>query len=190
MKMKKIAALLLTLCLLLGSSAALAEEGYNDHPFRSGVDYSERYRDYGAQPSMLNFGSVKMNQIQNISSNSVEKTTINSGSAAKIAQSLADGDLFYYIYAKYQTAKSVPDHTINTMLVMEDPTGNYYTMYDEMHVEASGSNYRYSGLARFFDATTPLIRCYLDHGELPTGEYVFTMYFNDQFFRSNTVLLK
>ena len=41
-------------------------------------------------------------------------------------KSLIDGDLFYYIYAKYQTSKSVPDHTINTMLVMEDPTGNYY----------------------------------------------------------------
>lgn len=190
MNMKKITALLLALCLLLGASIALAEESYNDYPFVRGVDYSERYRDYGAQPSMLNFGSVKMNQIQSITSNSVKKTTIKSGSASKIEQSLIDGDLFYYIYAKYQTSKSVPNHTINTMLVMEDPTGNYYTMYDEMHVEATGSNYRYSGLARFFDATTPLIRCYLDHGELPTGEYVFTMYFNDKFFRSNTVVLK
>lgn len=189
--MKRITALLLALCLLLGTSIALAdEESYNDYPFRPGVDYSERYRDYGAQPSMLNFGSVKMNQVQNIASNSVEKTTIKSTSAAKIEEALLEGELFYYIYAKYQTSKSVPDHTIDTMLVMEDPTGNYYTMYDELHVVGIGSNYRYSGLARFFDATTPLIRCFLDHGCLPTGEYVFTMYFNNQFFRSNTVVLK
>lgn len=188
--MKKIVALLLALCLVMGAAVALAEQSYNDHPFVSGVDYTEPYKDYGAVPSMLNFGSVRTSDAQTKGIDKAKKTTIKNASAAKVAGTLEDGDTFYYIYAKYQTSKSVPDHTIETMLVMEDPTGNYYTTYDQLFVQGISSNYRYSGLARYFDATTPLIRCYLDHGELPAGEYEFTMFFNNQFFRSNKVVLK
>lgn len=188
--MKKIVSLLLALCLVLCCLPVLAEkETHDDYPFLPDVDYTQRYTDYGAKPSMLNFGSVKMEDVSNIGSNSVKKTTIKKATAASIEEALVDGTDFYYIYAKYQTAQSVPDHSIDTMLVMTDPTGNYYTGYDQLHVQASGSNYRYSGLARFFNASYLLARCFLDHNGLPEGEYTFTMYFNNKFFRENTLLL-
>lgn len=186
--MKKLFGLLLIVCLLLSVLPALAQqESYADNPFKPGVDYTERYNDYGAVPSMLNFGSVKRSDIETTSiyENSVKKTTIKKTSAAKIEESLFSGDLIYYIYAKWQTAQSVPTHTIDAMLVMTDPYGKHYTIYQEVYVEGIGGNYRYSGLPRYFDATPLIARCYLENGHMPKGNYTFTMYFNDQFFREN-----
>jgi len=186
--MKRLLALLLAACLAFAAIPALAqEESYDDDPFLPGIDYTKKYTDYGAKPSMLNFGSVKRSDIEtrSIFENSVKKTTIKTTSAKKIEDSLFEGDLLYYIYAKWQTARSVPTHTIDAMLVMTDPYGKHYTTYQEVYVEGISSNYRYSGLPRYFDVTPLIARCYLENGSLPTGKYTFTMYFNDQFFRQN-----
>ena len=54
--MKRFVSVLMTLCLLCTLANALAA----DQPFVSGVDYTQRYRDHGAVPSMLNFGSAPL----------------------------------------------------------------------------------------------------------------------------------
>lgn len=187
--MKKWVSVLLLLCLLMTSIPALAQqESYADDPFKPGVDYSEKFKDYGAMPSMLNFGSVKLSELeaaQSITSNAVEKTTIKKIKGSKVEEALFAGDKLFYIYAKWQTAKAVPDHTIDTMLVLTDPNGKHYSQHQEIFVEGISGKYRYSGLGYFFDATSLLARCYLENMGFPKGQYMFTMYFNDQFFRSN-----
>ena len=50
--MKRIAALLLALCLTLSAPLAMAA----DHPFKADINYNQKYRENGARPTMLNFG--------------------------------------------------------------------------------------------------------------------------------------
>ena len=191
--MKRIIAMLLMLCLLVASVPALAQtESYTDNPFQPGVDYSKKYKDYGAMPSMLNFGCVDVNELQaarSITDSSVTKTTITEISASRVLESLVNQDTLYYIYAKWQTAKAMPDTTIDTMLVLTDPTGKQYSQHQDIFVEGISGKYRYTGLGYFFDATNLLIRSYLENGEFVKGKYIFSMYFNDQFFRTNNEVI-
>ena len=178
--MKRIVSLLLALMLTFGASLALAA----DQPFRPGVDYSQEYRDNGAVPSMLNFGSAPLAPGEWFDDKGVKKTTITKTSARTIERSL--GKMNYYIYAKWQNAYSFDYNFIDAMLVMTDPEGNYYATYGEWEQWDGKRNMK---CYWYFDVTNLLQRCMTDNGnQLPRGQYSFSMFFNDQRFRVNKVL--
>lgn len=187
--MKKWIALLTLLCVLFTMSTGLAAEGdYGpDNPFLPGVDYSKPYRDYGAVPAQLNFGKVKVADVQRGNTDSAK--TVDSMSTTEMMNILMGDDEIFYVFAKHQTSKSVPRHTVNTMLVLQDPYGNNFTSYDVLNVAGTGSGYRYSGLSKFFDVEMSLYRVILHNGELPKGEYIITMYYDNKFFRSTSFVL-
>lgn len=177
--MKRIVSLLLALCLTLAAPLAMAA----DQPFKEGVNYSEEYSDNGAVPSMLNFGSASLAPGERFED--VKKTTVTSMSAKTVEKSL--GKMNYYIYAKWQNARAFDFYYIDAMLVMTDPTGNYYAMYEEAEQWDGKRNMICSW---FFDVTNLIERCVEDHGELPKGQYTFSMFFNDQSFRVTKVVFK
>ena len=179
--MKRIVSLLLALMLIFGSSLALAA----DQPFKSGINYGQKYKDNGCVPSMLNFGSAQLSPGESFYDKSVKKTTITKTSAKSIERSL--GKMNYYIYAKWQNAYGFDYNFIDAMLVMTDPNGNYYATYGEWE--------QWDGEKRmictwYFDVTNLLQRCMNDNGNsLPRGQYSFSMFFNDQCFRVTKVVL-
>lgn len=187
--MKKLFALLTMLCLLLTMSVSFAsEEDYGpDNPFLPGVDYSQPYRDHGAVPAQLNFGRMKVSDAQKGNTNSAK--TVTSMSADEMMEILLGDDEVFYVFAKHQTSKSVPKHTVNTMLVLQDPYGNYFTSYDVLSVAGTGSGYRYSGLSKFYDVEMSLLRCIVHNVGLPKGEYILTMYYDNKFFRATSFTL-
>ena len=74
------------------------------------------------------------------------------------------------------------------MLVMTDPTGNYYAQNDFAELTESGRNYVWRW---FWDVNNLFERCMSDNGgSLPKGQYTFSMFFNDQSFRVNRITLK
>ena len=176
--MKRIIALLLALCLTLSAPLALAA----DNPFVSGVNYSDKFNDNGARPSMLNFGSA--NLAPGESFYDAKTQTITKSTARNVERSL--GTLDYYIYAKWQYAKSFEYYYIDAMLVMTDPTGNYYATYGEWEQ----IDYERNTVCSWFWSVNSLFeKCIDDHGSLPRGQYTFSMFFNDMNFRVAKVQL-
>lgn len=176
--MKRIIAMLLALALTLSAPLAMAA----DQPFKSGVNYGAQYDDNGARPSMLNFGSATLAPGEQF--DNAKKTKINKTSAKTVEKSL--GRLSYYVYAKWQVAYAFDYNYIDAMLVMTDPTGNYYAMYQEAEqwdVPRNAMFYWY------FDVTNCFERCLTDHGELPKGQYTFSLFFNDKSFRVEKIML-
>jgi hypothetical protein len=174
--MKKLFALVLALCLTLSATAAFAA----DDPFLPGINYNMKYSDNGCVPSMLNFGYASLAPGESLYD--VNTTTVTQSSAKNIEKSLER--LTYYIYAKWQCARGFDYNFIDAMLVMTDPTGNYYATYGEWEQFDMKAKTVYSW---FFEVNDLLQRCIEDHGSLPRGQYTFSMFFNDQAFRVNKV---
>lgn len=178
--MKKFVSLLTALCLFIAAPAALAEP---DKPFDPDVDYTVRYTDYGCIPSMLNFGYAQLSDGESFYEAST--TTVKQASAAELQESLGEKD--YYIYAKWQNAAAVGYGYIDAMLVMTDPDGDCYVTYDEWEQYDLP---RRVVCSWFFGVSDLLKRSAGDNqGTLAAGEYTFTLYFNNQLFRTNTVSL-
>lgn len=176
--MKRITALLLALCLMLTAPLALAA----DHPFQAGVNYNQKYRENGAHPTMLNFGYAKLVPGEDLYD--AKKTTVTRISREKLEE-VMDDDHMFYIYAKWRFRKAFESYFINAMLVMTDPEGNYYATYGEWDM---GENRQNSVYSWFFDASDMLRRCREEHeGQLPEGEYGFSMFFNDKVFRVSKI---
>ncbi len=176
--MRKAICLLISLCLLCMAVPALAA----DQPFKDDVNYSEKYTDFGAAPSMLNFGSTKkLGPGESLFD--VKTTTLKKVSASALASGLADNT--YYIYAKWQYGQGFSSHTINAMLVMTTPSGLYYATYDMADLE---DVHRRTIFRWFFDVTEILQRCKDENkGAFEKGEYTFSMFFNDASFKVSKV---
>lgn len=178
--MKKLVALLLALVLTMAAPLAMAA----DQPFKSGVNYNEKYKEFGAVPSMLNFGSARLAPGESLFD---AKTTTITNTTTRAIENTLD-TLTYYIYAKWQYAKSFDYHYVDAMLVMTDPTGKYYAQNDYAELTESGRNYVWRW---FWDVNDLFERCMSDNGgSLPKGQYTFSMFFNDQSFRVNRITLK
>lgn len=173
-KMKKLLSLVVALCLILSLTTAFAD----DQPFRDGVSYGEKYHDYGAVPSMLNFGSAgKLSPGESLYD--AKTTTVKKITAKALASSL--DATTYYCYAKWQYAMSFPAYTIDAMLVMTTPSGKYYATYDTWEMTDIS---RRTICSWFFDVSDALKRCLDDNdGTFEKGEYSFSMFFNDMAFR-------
>ena len=172
--MKKTVALLLIVCLLMGTSFAFAA----DHPFKADVNYLEKYRENGARPTMLNFGWAKLAPGENLYD--AKKTTVRNIKAEKL-EDLMDQNVMFYNYAKWIFLKGFDSHFINAMLVLTSPDGKYYATYGEWDLDTSKENAVYSW---FFDVTDCLRRVREENdGVMPKGEYAFSMFFNNQSFR-------
>ncbi len=179
--MKRIFSLIVALCLVFTSAVAFAA----DDPFLSGVSYGSKYREYGAVPSMLNFGSAGHlspgESLRDADTHTVTKIT-----ASGLAESLATTT--YYCYAKWQYADPVDFHTIDAMLVMTTPSGLYYATYDTWTLTDVS---RRSICSWFFNVTELLQRCADENGgEFEKGEYAFSMFFNDMSFRVTKLNVK
>lgn len=175
--MKKIIALLLAVCLTLSAPLALAA----DNPFVSGVNYSAKFNDFGARPSMLNFGNCDLAPGESFYDATTQ--TITKSTAKNIERQLQSKD--FYIYAKWQYAKSFEYYYIDAMLVMTDPTGNYYAKYGEWEQVDYQRN---TICSWFFGVNSLLEECQDDHGgSLPRGQYTFSLFFNDMSFRVTKV---
>ena len=112
---------------------------------------------------------------------------MRSASHEELEQALDDGDMFY-VYAKWRFLESFSDHFINAMLVMTAPNGDHYATYGEWEMGYSRRNAVYSW---FFDATDMVRRCREENdGTLPSGEYGFSLFFNNKIFRVNRVTIK
>ena len=104
--MKKICSFVLALCMILSSSAALADGlwlGGNlgisaltspvksltkgDQPFEDGVNYGEKYKEYGAVPSMLNFGSANLSPGESLYD---AKTTTTAAQTGRLPTAILD----------------------------------------------------------------------------------------------------
>ena len=176
--MKKLLSILMVLCILMGTSIALA----SDQPFESGVSYNEKFNEYGAKPSMLNFGYAKLSVGESLYD--AKTTTVKKTKVKTLCDGL-DKNLTYYIYAKWQFAYGFDEYSIDAMLVMTDPNGNYYATYDTWDI-LEGTNR--CVCSWFFDVTDCLTRCRTDNGgTLPKGEYAFSMFFNNMSFRVSKV---
>lgn len=177
---KKLAALWLTLCMALLCPLALA----SDYPFEAGVDYYQRYRENGAIPSMLNFGCAKLAVGEDLYA--AQKLTIKKGTTEEL-EGYLDEERMFYIYAKWQNCDAFENYRIDAMLVVTDPLGRYYATYGLWEQEKSRRGAMYSW---FFDVTDCLRRCREENdGQLPKGEYAFTMFFNQKTFRVTKVPL-
>lgn len=172
--MKKFFCMVVALCMVFASTVALAA----DQPFVSGVSYGEKFDEYGAVPSMLNFGSAgKLSPGESLYD--VKTSTIKKIKASTLVNGLADNT--YYCYAKWQFAYSFSSYTVNAMLVMTTPSDEYYATYDTWEMTDFSPKMICSW---FFDVTDILQRCADDHkGVLEKGEYSFSMFFNDMSFR-------
>lgn len=180
--MKKIVSLLMALCLIMATPLALATP---DQPFKSGINYNSQYSDYGCRPSMLNFGRADLAPGESFYD--AKTTTIKSGSAVSISQSLDKG-MDYYVYAKWQNAESLDYNYIDAMLVMTDPDGDYYATYSEWTQYDLGRRVMCSW---FLDVTNLLKRSREDNGgTLASGQYTFSLFFNNQSFRVTKVNFK
>lgn len=181
--MKKIAALLLALCLILSVPMSLA----SDYPFKEGVNYYKPFRTWGANPTMLNLGYAKLAPFEDLYA--AKKTTVGKSTKADRIERLLDENNMFYIYAKWQYVERVEEaFTIDAMLVMTDPQGRYYATYGQWEQEVMRAG---KVCSWFFDATDMLRRCREEsEGELPKGEYSFSLFFNNQSFRVRKVTLK
>lgn len=178
--MKKTVALLVVLCLMMGTSYAFAA----DHPFKPNINYYEKYTENGTYPSMLNFGCSKLAPGEDLYYS--KKITIRKEAAETVEKYLDDGYMFYN-YAKWRHSKSFKSCFINAMLVVTDPEGNYYATYGEWDMGKSKGGSVYSW---FFDVTDCMRRCREENdGSLPKGEYAFSLFFNNQVFRVSKVKL-
>ena len=178
--MKKIISLLLALCLIMGTSFALAA----DHPFKPDINYSQKYTEHRTYASMLNFGCSKLAPGEDLYY--ADKITIRKKAAATVEKYLDEGYMFYN-YAKWRHSEEFKSCFIEAMLVMTDPEGNYYATYGEWDMGKSKAGSVYSW---FFDVTDCLRRCREEHeGSLPKGEYAFSLFFNNQSFRVTKVQL-
>ena len=172
--MKRIVALLLALCLTFAAPLALAA----DRPFDPSVNYNQKYREHKAQPTMLNFGYAKLVP-------DAKKVTVSRTPAAQLEEALDDGSMFY-IYAKWRFREAFVDEFIDAMLVMTAPDGSYYATYGEWEIE--GYSRRNAVYSWFFDMTDSMRRCREENGgTLPTGEYGFSLFFNNKVFRVSRV---
>lgn len=176
--MKRIVAWLLALCLTLAAPMALAA----DHPFEPDVNYNQKYRENGARPTMLNFGYANLLPGEDLYD--AKKTTVTRASHERLEERLDSGDMFY-IYAKWRFMEAFSDYFIDAMLVMTAPDGSYYATYGEWEMDQSKSKAVYSW---FFDMTDTLRRCREENGgTLPTGEYGFSLFFNNKVFRVSRI---
>ena len=172
--MKRIAALLLALCLAMGCTLALA----SDHPFQANVNYHTKYRENGARPTMLNFGWADLAPGENLYD--AQKTTVRSIKAEKL-EGLMDEGVMFYNYAKWMFLRGYEKHFINAMLVLTTPEDKYYATYGEWDMDGGAQGDVYSW---FFDVSDCLRRCREENGgSVPKGEYSFSLFFNNQIFR-------
>ena len=172
--MKKLLAIVLVLVMVSGFATAFAA----DQPFVTGTDYTVKYREHGSVPSMLNFGdTARLAPGENLFD--VKTHTITKIKAEKWLKDFPDKT--YYCYAKWQSGQTISDYTINAMLVLTVPSGEYYATYDSWYILNATGRRHYMW---FFDVTDTLQR-YLDehNGAFATGEYTFSMFFNDMAFR-------
>ncbi len=176
--MRKWLSILLVLLLMTPVAAALG----SDYPFQAGVNYTEPYADYGAATSMLNFGRAS-SLCPGESFYDVKTTTIKKIKATQLKKYMDSCD--FYCYAKWQCDKSIDECTIDAMLVMTTPDGTYYATYGSWDIYDQKRRTMYSW---FFDVTRCLER-YLDEngGSFDTGTYTFSLFFNDQVFRTSKV---
>lgn len=179
--MKKMAAVLLSLCLALAPLCALGA----DRPFEPGVEYTAPYRDYGAISTMLHFGCA--NLLPGESLYNADTITIRNESAGQVGEWMDEGYSFY-IYAKWQYRKPFREHFIDALLVMTDPEGSYYATRGQWELGRSGAGAVYSW---FFDMNDCLRRCREEHGgALPAGEYGFSLFFNQKCLRVSRARLQ
>lgn len=173
--MKKLICIILALCLLSFTTIAFATP---DQPFVSGTDYSEKFNEYGAVPSMLNFGSApKLSPGESLYD--AKTKTIKKIKASTLANSL--DSTTYYCYAKWQFAHGFAEYNIDAMLVMTTPAGDYYAVYNSWDLIDIKNK---TICSWFFDVTDMLQRCLDDNeGAFPKGIYSFSMFFNDMAFR-------
>lgn len=180
--MKRIVALLLALCLALGSSLALA----SDHPFQANINYLTKYRENGARPTMLNFGWADLAPGEDLYD--AKKTTIRSNIRARNLEALMDQGVMFYNYAKWIFLRGFESHFINAMLVLTTPQDKLYATYGEWDMGQSEAGDVYSW---FFDVSDCLRRCREENGgSMPKGEYSFSMFFNNQSFRVDKFTVK
>lgn len=174
--MKRIVALLLALCIMMGCTLALA----SDYPFKPDVNYLEKYRENGARPTMLNFGWSHLAPGENLYD--AKKTTVRNIKAAKL-EALMDQGVMFYNYAKWLCLKAYDSHFIDAMLVLTTPDDKYYATYGEWEMGESEKGDVYSW---FFDVSDCLRRVREENdGSMPKGEYSFSMFFNNKSFRVN-----
>ena len=172
--MKKTIAILLLLCCLLGMAPAMAA----DNPFEPGVNYSHKWDENGAVPSMLNFGFANLAPGEAFESS--KGNTMTTGSAKNVGNTI--GSRTYYCYAKWQHAKKFDYMYVDAMLVMTAPNGKYYAIYQEGEIYDSPRSAIYYW---WFDVNDALQRCKDENGgNLPKGNYSFSLFFNGQSFRT------
>ena len=179
--MKKLLSLLCVFCLILACVPALAA----DDPFEPGVSYGTPFRgEYGAVPSMLNFGSAgRMAPGQSFFD--VKTTNIKKISGSALSRGL--DNTTYYVFAKWQCAQAIPQYEIEGMLVMTDPSGNYYATYDSYSIFDTRAKTIFSW---FFDVTDCLQRCKEENdGTFERGIYTFSLFLNDMAFRTVNVTI-
>ena len=167
--------------MLLGSTVAFAT---SDQPFKSGVNYSTKWSDYGAATSMLNFGYAKLSAGESLfdANDHKETTTVKKKIKASQVESMLDDGLTFYMFAKWQCDKAIGYYKINAMTVVTDPNGKYYATNDSWTIEDCGRRCTYRW---FFDITNSLERIRSDNGgSLPRGSYTFSLFFNDESFRT------
>ena len=180
--MKKVISCLLLVCLLFTTSAAFATP---DQPFKDDVYYGDKFDEYGAVPSMLNFGSTaKLSPGESLYD--AKTTKITKIKASTLADSLKNST--FYCYAKWQFAHGFAEYNIDAMLVMTTPGGDYYATYNSWDI----TDCRVKTICSwFFDVTDLLQRCADDNdGKFETGTYSFSMFFNDTVFRVTKVTVR
>lgn len=179
--MKKLLCLLLSLLFVLSTCAALAEP---DQPFKKGVNYGSKWSDYGAATSMLNFGYANLAPGESLfdASNHKETNTVKKKIKASQVEQMLDEGITFYMYAKWQCDKAIGWYKINAMSVVTDPEGNYYASEQSWTIEDCPRRTIYSW---FHDVTNSLQRIRDDNGgTLPRGSYTFSLFFNEESFRS------
>lgn len=173
--MKKSLSLILVLCLVFASSVAIAA----DQPFEKGVNYGQSFKgEYGAVPSMLNFGAAP-GLSPGESFDSAKKATVKKIRGTELLNTLSNTT--YYCYAKWQFSRHIYSYQIDAMLVMTTPSGEYYATYSEWLLE----DFRAKTICSwYFDVTDCLQRYADEHDDtFETGEYAFSLFFNNMAFR-------
>lgn len=176
--MKKFLCLISVLSLLFSTTIAFAA----DTPFISGVDYSQKYDEYGAVPSMLNFGyTSKLSPGESLYD--AKTKTVKKIKGTTLVDSLSKST--YYIYAKWQYAQGFSDYTINAMLVMTTPSDEYYATYDTWTID----QVKRRVICSWFFDVSDLLQRYLDEhsNAFEKGTYSFSMFYNDMAFRVSKV---
>lgn len=180
-QIQKLISVALLLTMLTVSVAALATP---DQPFVSGVSYGEKYTENGAVPSMLNFGYARLGPGESLYD--TKTTTVTSIGAKDLTKRLSKDT--FYCYAKWQCADGAENYSIDGMLVVTLPNGDYYATYDSWE---DLTFERRSICSWFFDVTDCLQRAADDNdGTLPKGQYTFSLFLNDYIFRTTKVKVK